>query len=237
MKRTILFALVLCMILCVYTVSANNADESKVPPVTTPPQEGLVSTTPPTHHDEENDGETTTITASVTVKEEDSNQSSNASTSASNISSPQNSSSSQKQVTTGKPKNKSKRTIQITIPKDYEKYQLKPRVIGEDQKIRFYNAQNTTFYQRKLKNPILKLWILIVGRKMKNNLPYFTYSARRFFETAWRRNIQVELMEIQKFDLLVSHDGSNSLIYDGEVVPRDEFPDVVLPRLGAQYVF
>ncbi|KAL9649913.1 hypothetical protein ABK040_011386 [Willaertia magna] len=123
-----------------------------------------------------------------------------------------------------------KKTVQIQVPSSFEKFRLKPKVIGEKQNIKFYNAQNTTFYQRKLKNPILTLWILIVGRNVKGQ-SYYTYSAKRFFETAWKRNIQVELKEIQKFDLIVSQEGLGQIIYDGK--PIESLPDAVLPRLGA----
>ncbi|KAG2381366.1 hypothetical protein C9374_006355 [Naegleria lovaniensis] len=221
---SLMIAILLIAILCCCSsatfVQATSAAEAATPPTSSS------STSSDHHHHEDESSEQTTISADLSLKDDILQQQNNSGASS-------NTSSSDETLSNGKTKNKSKRTIQITIPKDYEKFVLKPRVIGEEQKIRIYNAQNTTFYQRKLKNPVLKMWILIVGRKMKNDLPYYTYSAKRFFETAWRRNIQVELMEIQKFDMMVAHDGSNSIMYDGEVIPREEFPDAVLPRLGA----
>jgi len=218
----LLVGCILVVLFLICNVQANEATTEAVPTTSSDLPRIVLN------EEEDESEEKTTITASVTVGENSDNSTGNTGSTDSKDST----TSTPSPKSSGKAKNKSKKTVQITIPKYYEKYLLKPRVIGESQKIKIYNAQNTTFYQRKLKNPSLKLWILIVGRS-KNNLPYYTYSAKRFFETAWRRNIQVELMEIQKFDLIVSHDGANSIVYDGAIVPREDFPDAVLPRLGA----
>ena len=89
-----------------------------------------------------------------------------------------------------------KQFVEIKVPKAILKYDLKPQVIS-DANIVFYNAQVKAYYQRTLKNPDLYVWLLC------DNLEP-NYTAKRIFETAWKNNIQVKIVEASKFDLIVS---------------------------------
>lgn len=89
--------------------------------------------------------------------------------------------------------------IQIEVPKAYISYKLKPKVIG-DNKITFYNAEDENFYERKLKDPILTVWLL--SNDIKNKM---LYSNKRFFEVGWRNNIQicVKVTYSHKYNLII----------------------------------
>lgn len=93
-------------------------------------------------------------------------------------------------------------------------------VIGIN-RITFLDAQNLEFYKRKLKEPIMRVWILsdVDEKKIK-------YTNKRLFEEARRMNIQLDIMYIPKFDLVCQKDGMNTILYDGE--PVTEMPDCVV---------
>lgn len=124
------------------------------------------------------------------------------------------------------PHQKEKKYVTIEVSKaEYEKYDLRPQVVGIN-RITFLDAQNLEFYKRKLKEPIMRVWILsdVDEKKIK-------YTNKRLFEEARRMNIQLDIMYIPKFDLVCQKDGMNAILYDGE--PVTEMPDCVFPRLGA----
>jgi gamma-F420-2:alpha-L-glutamate ligase len=100
---------------------------------------------------------------------------------------------------------------------------LKPQVIGETG-IVFYNAQDLTYYQRELSDPLLTVWLLT------HNANDLKYVNKRLFEVAYAQNIQLRIMETHKFDLISSSDGLDEIYYDGKGV---KLPDCVFPRLGA----
>jgi RimK family alpha-L-glutamate ligase len=114
--------------------------------------------------------------------------------------------------------------VTIKVPKSEMKYNLKPKVINNSS-ITFYNAQDIAYYRRKLKNPSLTVWIL--SASAENIL----YANRRIIETGWRMNVQVNVMEVSKFEIIVSNERSNLILYNCEEISE---PDVVIPRLGAK---
>lgn len=56
------------------------------------------------------------------------------------------------------------------------------------------------------------------------------YVNKRIWESGFRNNIQVRILETAKFDLIVSQEGLETLLYEGKPI---KLPDAVLPRLGA----
>jgi len=129
---------------------------------------------------------------------------------------------------TSKSKNKTKIRVNRL---EHEKYKFKPIVIGESKGIKLLNARNDDFYRRVLERPIATLWLLTVGGRGKRAI-HFNYTMKRLFERAFRMNIQVEVRETHLFDLVVSQEGLEQLIYKGK--PIDKLPDAVLSRLGAK---
>ena len=124
-----------------------------------------------------------------------------------------------------------KKFIEMNVPKaHFEKYQFKPQVISEN-KIEFYNAQDVSYYQRELKNPVLTVWLLTHG-PAEGKPAKMNYTQKRLFETAWKMNIQVKIVETPRFDLVVSQEGLQHILYNG--VKVEKLPDAVLPRLGAK---
>lgn len=84
--------------------------------------------------------------------------------------------------------------IEITIEKSTLKYKPQPKVIGEN--IIYINAQDTSFYEKKLSNPLLTVWLL------SSVSTSYNYSKKRLIETAQKMNIQLIVMDTQKFDLI-----------------------------------
>ena len=113
-------------------------------------------------------------------------------------------------------------TVQVQVSKADAAYQLQPIHCGRQ--VVFLNAQNLDFYKRELKAPNLSVWILCgltVGQ---------SHALKRLFESGWRQNIQVSIMEINKFELVCSKDGLENILYEGKAV---ELPDCVFNRVGA----
>ncbi|KAL0477626.1 alpha-L-glutamate ligase [Acrasis kona] len=133
-----------------------------------------------------------------------------------------------------------KNNVQLRVRKgDYEKYQFQPIVIGGNasdsetmwsKSIRFMNAQNNTYYERQLRNPVLTLWILI-SRNPKEKFEY-SYSLKRFIETAWKLNIQATVVSTYDIDLLAADTGLQKIVYKHQ--PVEKMPDAILPRMGAK---
>jgi gamma-F420-2:alpha-L-glutamate ligase len=113
---------------------------------------------------------------------------------------------------------------------EHDLYNFAPFLIG-DNKIKFMNARNLTYYARVIENPLAVVWLLSVGGKGKRQAK-LNYTSKRLFETAFRMGIQLEIRCTHEFDLIVSQEGLEHLVYNGEIV--DKLPDAVLPRLGAK---
>jgi gamma-F420-2:alpha-L-glutamate ligase len=127
-------------------------------------------------------------------------------------------------------KNRSKTKIKVNRL-EHEKYKFKPIVIGESKAIRLMNAKNVEYYQRKLESPAAILWLLSIGGRGKRPI-HMNYTMKRLYEKAYKMNIQLEIKETHLFDLVVSQDGLEQLIYNGK--PIEKMPDAVLSRLGAK---
>jgi gamma-F420-2:alpha-L-glutamate ligase len=97
--------------------------------------------------------------------------------------------------------------------------------------IKFLNARAQEYYERKLDRPIATLWLLTVGGRGKRPIR-LNYTMKRIFERAYKMNIQVDFRETHLFDLIVSQEGLQVLVYKGQ--PIDKMPDAVLSRLGAK---
>ena len=113
-------------------------------------------------------------------------------------------------------------TVHVQVSKADAAYNLQPIHCGRQ--VVFLNAQNVEFYKRELKSPNLSVWILCgltVGQ---------SHALKRLFESGWRQNIQVAIMEINKFELVCSKDGLENILYEGKAV---ELPDCIFNRVGA----
>ena len=113
-------------------------------------------------------------------------------------------------------------TVHVQVSKADAAYNLQPVHCGRQ--VVFLNAQNVEFYKRELKSPSLSVWILCgltVGQ---------SHALKRLFESGWRQNIQVAIMEINKFELVASKDGLENILYEGKAV---ELPDCIFNRVGA----
>ena len=113
-------------------------------------------------------------------------------------------------------------TVHVQVSKADAAYNLQPIHCGRQ--VVFLNAQNVEFYKRELKSPSLNVWILCgltVGQ---------SHALKRLFESGWRQNIQVAIMEINKFELVCSKDGLENILYEGKAV---ELPDCIFNRVGA----
>jgi gamma-F420-2:alpha-L-glutamate ligase len=121
--------------------------------------------------------------------------------------------------------------VQLRVRKEeHDMYDFAPFLIG-DNKIKFMNARNLTYYERRVANPLATVWLLSVGGRGKRKAK-LNYTAKRLFETAYRMGIQLEIRCTHEFDLIVSQEGLEHLVYNGQIV--DRLPDAVLPRLGAK---
>jgi RimK family alpha-L-glutamate ligase len=135
-----------------------------------------------------------------------------------------------------------KKFVEVKVSKhQMQKYNFVPQVISEN-KILFLNAQNLAFYDRELKNPNLTVWLLSGGNEQKPNAT-LNYTIKRLFETAWNMNIQLKICDTNKFDLVISSEGLEHIMYDGVkgvylecilTCTVEKLPDAVLPRLGAK---
>ncbi|KAG2379554.1 hypothetical protein C9374_006671 [Naegleria lovaniensis] len=128
-------------------------------------------------------------------------------------------------------------SLPILVPSSYIPYKLSPTLIQG--KITCHHAQDVSFYKREFHHtPLFTVWIIC--REIKP-----LYSQKRFFEHAWQRNIQVRLMEMNKFECLVATnscsnsdrevDTASSLLYDGEICK--EWPQVIIPRMGSKITY
>ncbi|KAL0490496.1 alpha-L-glutamate ligase [Acrasis kona] len=128
---------------------------------------------------------------------------------------------------------KRNQTIATTIKvkrSEHEIYDFHPKLIGEN-KIKFMNARNLSYYYREVSYPLATVWLLSVGGRGKKK-PKLNYTSKRLFETAYRLGFQLHIRCTHEFDLVVSDEGLEQLYYEGQVV--DKLPDAVLPRLGAK---
>ena len=101
-------------------------------------------------------------------------------------------------------------TVHVQVSKADAAYNLRPIHCGRQ--VVFLNAQKVEFYERELKQPSLSVWILCgltVGQ---------SHALKRLFESGWRQNIQVAIMEINKFELVCSKDGLENILYEGRAV-------------------
>jgi hypothetical protein len=48
--------------------------------------------------------------------------------------------------------------LKVNVPKEYLKYNLSPQLVSTN-KILYYNAKDLSFYQRKPKNSLHKIWL------------------------------------------------------------------------------
>jgi gamma-F420-2:alpha-L-glutamate ligase len=88
------------------------------------------------------------------------------------------------------------------------------------------NAQDPSYYKQTLPTPKYTIWILIKNTIFLDG----GYVKRRLVEEGIKHNVQIRLMNPNKFDLAVTKAGPGSLVYAGEIV---EAPDAVMPRVGA----
>ncbi|KAL0478148.1 alpha-L-glutamate ligase [Acrasis kona] len=127
-----------------------------------------------------------------------------------------------------------KNNVQLRVRKgDYEKYQFQPIVIGgkaSDSETMWSKMLNNTYYEGQLRNPVLTLWILI-SRNPKEKFEY-SYSLKRFIETAWKLNIQATVVSTYDIDLLAADTGLQKIVYKHQLV--EKMPDAILPRMGAK---
>ena len=112
--------------------------------------------------------------------------------------------------------------VHVQVSRADAAYQLQPLHCGRQ--VVFLNAANSAFYHRELASPSLHVWLLA-------QMPIEqSHALKRLFESGWRQNIQVKVMEINKFELVASKDGLENILYEGHSV---ELPDAVINRVGA----
>ena len=75
----------------------------------------------------------------------------------------------------------------------------------------FLNAHDPRFYKRELLNPSLTVWVLSQLSIEKS------HALKRMFESAWRQNIQLKVMEVDKFELIASQEGLETILYEGKI--------------------
>jgi gamma-F420-2:alpha-L-glutamate ligase len=116
-------------------------------------------------------------------------------------------------------------TEEVKIPKENLKYDLNPSLRSES-KILFYNANDITFYGRKLENPKHRVWIL-----RKND--FHNYGTKRMMETAYEMNIELGWRVSTYFDLVADSVEGTMILYNGVKVDQKDLPSVVIPRFGS----
>jgi len=114
--------------------------------------------------------------------------------------------------------------IKVKVSKsEMDQYKLRPRPIGD--KVVFYDAENPAYYERQLPKPALVVWILSMSGVLTG------YVKRRLIEAGWKKNVQVQIADVTKFDLFASTDGLRQILYDGKPF---ELPDCVVSRVSAK---
>eukprot|EP01080_Neovahlkampfia_damariscottae_P001522 gene1522-12648_t len=122
--------------------------------------------------------------------------------------------------------NEEKEQVEVGIPKSYLNYNLKPSFRSEN-KILFYNAQDTKFYERKLENPSQKIWIIRIN-------DFYNYGTKRMMQTAYEMNIQLEWKISTNFDLVTDSKEGTIIFYKGEKIEKDNLPSAIIPRFGSK---
>ena len=122
--------------------------------------------------------------------------------------------------------NEEKEIIDLDLPKSYLEYNLKPSYRSEN-KILFYNAQDTKFYERKLKNPSQKIWIIRIN-------DFYNYGTKRMMSTAYEMNIQLEWKISTNFDLITDSNEGTLIFYKGEKIEKEDLPSAIIPRFGSK---
>ena len=125
--------------------------------------------------------------------------------------------------------------LTCSIPNHWLQFSLRPRYLGGDVadlridaagRFVYYDAQDPQFYYMTLPAPSMTLWLLIKNVTFHGG----GYVKRRLVEEALLRNIQMRLVNPNRFDLLMSSTGITSAVYQGEPIA---LPDAVIPRVGA----
>jgi hypothetical protein len=125
--------------------------------------------------------------------------------------------------------------LSCSIPNHWLQFSLRPRYLGGDAadlridapgRFVYYDAQDPQFYYMTLPAPSMTLWLLIKNVTFHGG----GYVKRRLVEEAMLRNIQMRLVNPNRFDLLMSSTGITSAVYQGEPIA---LPDAVIPRVGA----
>jgi len=117
----------------------------------------------------------------------------------------------------------------VRVPRSYLKYDLRAKYIGSPALI-YLNPADDQFYEEvsRLPHPVLNCWLLINHMTFKKEAG--SYVKRRLVEEALRNNIQTYCVHPNRFDLLVSKDGFDGLVYEGKQLP---LPDCLISRVGA----
>ena len=110
----------------------------------------------------------------------------------------------------------------VQVTKSDLVYNLKPIHCGRS--VVFLNASDPNFYKRTLPNPSLYVWLL------SNLKVEQSHALKRMFESGWRQNIQIKVMDTNNFELIASKDGLEGVLYNGE---RIDLPDAIFNRVGA----
>lgn len=118
------------------------------------------------------------------------------------------------------------KTLEVS-EEEHKLYDFSPVFIpgenGED--IVFLNAKNQDFYHRPQESTSsIVVWCLVKSDEYKS------YSKRRLREESRLMNIDWEIKQTNKFELVVSNTGIDGFVYDGKEVT---VPDAVMVRLGA----
>ena len=129
----------------------------------------------------------------------------------------------------------SRPVLQLEVPAHWAQFQLRPHYLGGDAsddridapgRFVYYDAFDPQFYYMDVPNPRMTLWLLI------KNITFFNggYVKRRLVEESIKANIQMRLVNPNRFDLLMSATGIVSPVYMGQPIA---LPDAVIPRVGA----
>eukprot|EP00474_Spongospora_subterranea_P003518 CRZ03976.1 hypothetical protein [Spongospora subterranea] len=113
-------------------------------------------------------------------------------------------------------------SIPVNVPANFLAYKLRPVHCGPS--VIFLNAEDPAFYQMKLVNPALTLWVLCRDDSISG------WVKRRLWEASFARNITLRIVDTGKFELLATKDGLEDILYDGLKI---DMPDIVLVRTGA----
>jgi hypothetical protein len=113
-------------------------------------------------------------------------------------------------------------TVYVQVSRADAAYNLQPIHCGRS--VVFLNAQDPRFYKRELPKPSLNVWVLSqLG-------VHESHALKRIYESGWRQNIQVKILQVDKFELVATKEGLENVLYEGT---RVDLPDAIFVRVGA----